>query len=157
MELPFPYHGHRGRVIVTIERTRAPAALGARGGARGLPNCTATVEFSASGYLGLVGWVQLVCSTDNASHGRQFEIDPFDPFELYKRVPTPYGWYGITPTLFDARSRERRAELDWVAHSFLAASPLDGNRRSVTPLLGFSWGSYITGHTRWVIHRPINK
>jgi hypothetical protein len=49
-------------------------------------------------------------------------------------------WYGIAPTLFDAPSRDERSSLDWVAHSFLAASPLRGDRRLVTPLLGFSWG-----------------
>src|SRR5919206_1265038 len=104
MEISFTHQGHQGRVIVTMETTRAPAVLGAREGALGLRNCKATVEFSASGYLGLLGWVQLVCSTDNMFQGRQFEIDPFDPFELYERAPTPYCWYGITPTLFDAPS-----------------------------------------------------
>ena len=100
----------------------------------------ATIEFSAGGYLGLLGWVQLVRSTDNTFHGRQFEIDPFDPFGLYERAPLPYCWYGITPTLFDAPSRKERDPLDWVAHSFLAASPFEGNPRTVTPLLGFAWG-----------------
>jgi len=85
-----------------------------------------------------------VRSTDNAFQGRQFEMDPFDPFELYERAPSPYCWYGILPTLFDAPSRDERLPLDWVAHSFLAASPLHGNRRVVRPLLGFSWGFHVT-------------
>lgn len=82
-------------------------------------------------------------STDNAFQGRQFEMDPFDPFGLYGQAPSPYCWYGIAPTLFDAPGRVERARLDWVAHSFLAASPLRGNRRVVTPLLGFAWGFHI--------------
>jgi len=143
MEISFTHQGHKGRVIVTVETTLTPAILGARESALGLANCKATIEFSASGYLGLLGWVQLVCSTDNGFHGRQFEMDPFDPFELYEQAPSPYCWYGITPTLFDAPSRDERVELDWVAHSFLAMSPLRGNRRIVTPLLGFSWGFHI--------------
>ena len=102
------------------------------------------IEFPAVGYLGLLGWVQLVRSTDNISHGRQFEMDPFDPFGLYERAPLPYCWYGITPTLFDAPLRKERVYLDWVAHSFLAASPLEGNARIVTPLLGFAWGFHIS-------------
>ena len=36
--------------------------------------------------------------------------------------------------------RDSRRPLDWLAHSFLAVSPSRGERRVVTPLLGFSWG-----------------
>ncbi len=50
----------------------------------------------------------------------------------------------IAPTLFDAPSRDDRTELDWVAHSFLAASPFGESERIVTPLIGFSWGFHIT-------------
>jgi hypothetical protein len=56
---------------------------------------------------------------------------------------TLYTWYGITPTLFDAPARNQRAHLDRIAHSFLAASPLHGNCRIVTPLLGFAWGFHV--------------
>ena len=143
MEIPFTHQDHQGRVIITLETTLEPAVLGAGESAVGLANCKATIEFTASGYLGLLGWVQLVCSTDNSFHGRQFEMDPFDPFDVYKHAPSPYCWYGINPTLFDAPSRNKRVDLDWVAHSFLAASPLRGDRRIVTPLLGFSWGFHI--------------
>jgi hypothetical protein len=153
MEIPFTHQGHAGRVVVSLETTLAPAQLGARDAAAGLANCKATIEFSGSGYLGLLGWVQLVCSTDNSSHGKAFEMDPFDVFDLERHALSPYCWYGITPTLFDAPSRGKRAELDWVARSFLAASPLRGersitapirgDRRIVTPLLGFSWGFHI--------------
>jgi hypothetical protein len=93
--------------------------------------------------LQLLGWIQLVRSPDNAFHRHQFEMNPFDPFGLYQHAPSPYCWYGIAPTLFDAPTRDERKRLDWVAHSFLAASPLRDNRRSVTPLLGFAWGFHI--------------
>ena len=144
MEISFRYQEHDGRVAVSVERTLVPASLGARDGAINLANCKATIEYAGQGYKQLLGWVQLVRSTDNAFQGRQFEMDPFDPFELYERAPSPYCWYGILPTLFDAPSRDERLPLDWVAHSFLAASPLRGNRRVVTPLLGFSWGFHVT-------------
>ena len=153
MEITFTHQGHPGRVIATLETTPVPADLGAREDAVGLANCKATIEFAAGGYFELLGWIQLVCSTDNTSHGRQFEMDPFDPFDLEKQALSPYCWYGIAPTLFDAPSRGKRADLDWVAHSFLAASPIHGerrltapirgDRRIVTPLLGFSWGFHI--------------
>ena len=100
----FTLYGQPGRVNVSVAPTLAPEILGARQGALDLANCTATVEFSGRGYLQLMGWVQLVNSTDNSFHGRQFEMDPFDPFRLYKRAPLPYCWYGITPALFDAPS-----------------------------------------------------
>ena len=130
--------------------------VGARAGAFGLANCKATIEFSADGYLALLGWVQLVRSTDNAFHGQQFEMDPFDPFQLYERAPTPYCWYGITPTLFDAPSRDDRTNLDWIAHSFLAASPLRGDRKVVTPLLGFSWGFQVFDEKNIVL-KPVTS
>jgi hypothetical protein len=154
MEIPFTHQGSQGQVIITPEATLEPAVLGTRERALGLANCKATVEFPGGGYLGLLGWIQLVCSTDNSHHGRQFEMDPFDPFDLYKHAPFPYCWYGINPTLFDAPSRDTRAELDWLAHSFLAASPLRKNRRIVTPLLGFSWGFHIFNEKN-IILKPI--
>ena len=140
MEIPFTHRGQSGRVTVSVSATRSPEALGAWPGALGLANCTATIDYAGHGYRQLFGWVQLVRSTDNTSGGREFEIDPFDPFELSGQAPTPYGFYGIAPTLFDAPSRDERAALDWLAHSFLAASPMRGERRLVTPLLGFAWG-----------------
>jgi len=143
MEITFSHLDHKGRVLVSVERTVEPAILGAREGAIGLVNCTATIEFAGQGYMQLLGWVQLVRSSDNSFQGHKFEMDPFDPFKLYERAPSPYCWYGILPTLFDAPSRDERVRLDWVAHSFLAVSPLRGNRRIVTPLLGFSWGFHI--------------
>lgn len=143
MEFTFTYLGYKGRVVAFIERTMDPALLGAWDGAKDFANCTATIEFDGRGYLQRFGWVQLVRSTDNAFGGEAFEMDPFDPFELYARAPTPYCWYGTLPTLFDAPSRDERVRLDWLAHSFLAVSPGRGNRRVVTPLLGFSWGFHI--------------
>lgn len=143
MEIPFTHQGHRGRVLVTLEKTLEPATLGVSDDALGLANCMAVIEFSARGYPALLGWVQLVRSTDNPFQGRRFEMDPFDPFGLYERAPLPYCWYGIAPTLFDAPSRQERVPLDWVAHSFLAASPFSGNTRIVTPLLGFAWGFHV--------------
>ena len=143
MEIPFYYRGYQGRVRVAVEQTIDPSVLDAWEGSLDLANCTATIEFAGRGYLQLFGWVQLVRSTDNAFLGEKFEMDPFDPFKLYERAPTPYCWYGILPTLFDAPSRDERVPLDWVAHSFLAVSPRRGERRIVTPLLGFRWGFHI--------------
>jgi len=144
MEITFNHLGYPGRVTVTVERTVDPAIVGAHDGAISLANCKATIEFEGRGYLQRFGWVQLVRSTDNAFQGEAFEMDPFDPFQLCELAPTPYCCYGVLPTLFDAPSRDERVYLDWVAHSFMAVSPSHGNRRVVTPLLGFSWGFRIS-------------
>jgi hypothetical protein len=143
MEIPFIYQGYKGRVTAFVERTVDPPSLGAWEGAKDLASCTATIQCEGRGYLQLFGWVQLVRSTDNTFQGETFEMDPFDPFNMYERAPTPYCWYGILPTLFDAPSRDERVPLDWLAHSFLAVSPRRGDRRVVTPLLGFRWGFQI--------------
>jgi hypothetical protein len=94
----------------------------------------------------MLGWVQLVCSTDNESGGTDFEVDPFS---LFGDAPSPYCWYGQRPILFDAPSRPLRQPLDWTAHSFLAATPLDEvadlKPRRVVPIIAFSWGFTDTG------------
>jgi hypothetical protein len=63
---------------------------------------------------------------------------------LFGDAPSPYCWYGIEPTLFDAPSRPEAAPAEWVAHSFLATTPMieviGGNPRRVLPLLGFARG-----------------
>jgi hypothetical protein len=64
-----------------------------------------------NGYAAIFGWTQLVRSTDSASAG--FEMDPI---ALYRDVATPFAWYGIRPELFDAPSRDPRANMDWEAH-----------------------------------------
>jgi len=107
----------------------------------GFPVCTAWVRFPRRGYHSMFGWVQLVRSTDNDSHGRAFEVDPF---MLFGDARSPYCWYGTEPTLFDAPSRFDRVPLGWLAYSFLATTPIEevmaGRPRRVVPLSGFAWG-----------------
>ena len=107
----------------------------------GFPVCTARVRYPRRGYHSMFGWVQLVRSSDNASHGKEFEPDPF---ALFGDARSPYCWYGTEPTLFDAPSRLDRSPLEWLAYSFLATTPVDevmrGQPRRVLPLSGFAWG-----------------
>ncbi|MFG3139718.1 hypothetical protein ACGFZA_26375 [Streptomyces sp. NPDC048211] len=114
-----------------------PAAIGKHPSARGFPSCTAEVDYPGMGYRALFGWVQMVRSTDNSSAGAAFDMDPF---YLFEGAPSPYAFFGINPTLFDAPSRVRRNSLDWTAHSYLAWTPMDDAQRRVLPLAGFSWG-----------------
>ena len=82
----------------------------------------------------MCGWIQLVRSTDNSTAGKGFEMDPFAP----SGTDAPYAFYGLAPALFDAPARDRRDDLDWQAHAFLAHTPLGSS--SVEVMVGFSWG-----------------
>ena len=143
MRLPFSLHGLEGRVDVTVDETRNPDDLGAAPGARGLAHCHATVGYAGRGYTGLLGWIQLVRSTDDGSGGQRFATDPL---MFVGEVPHPFAFYGIAPTLFDAPSRHSRADLDWLAHSFLChIKDIDGDVRVVEAITGFRWGFRIAG------------
>ncbi|MFI6689250.1 hypothetical protein [Streptomyces sp. NPDC050485] len=145
MILPFTRDGETGSVRVTLEQVDEPSTVGKHPESRGFPCCTAAVDHPGRGYRALFGWVQLVRSTDNSSGGVGFDMDPFI---LFEDAPSPYAFFGISPTLFDAPSRAERKPMAWLAHSFLAWTPLDRAQRHVLPLAGFSWGFDIdaTGH-----------
>ena len=143
----FTWRGESGMVHVECTPNTDPEFYGCWWSvAEGFPVCTATVDFPPRGYRSMFGWVQVVRSTDNESGGLRFELDPFG---LFGDAPSPYCWYGERPILFDAPSRSVREPLDWVAHSFLATTPLDEvaqqKARRVVPLVGFSWGFTDTG------------
>jgi hypothetical protein len=141
MILHFSHDGAAGAIAIDCMRNDDPAALGCRPGALGLPACTATITFPAPGYRAMFGWIQLVRSSDNESAGAAFEMDPL---ALFAGADSPYAFYGHRPTLFDGPSRRRRDDLAWLAHSFLATTPFDGQRR-VLPVAGFAWGFDIRG------------
>ncbi|MGW4985972.1 hypothetical protein, partial [Streptomyces mirabilis] len=145
MIIPFLRDGMQGAVTVTLERVDDPAAIGKHPSADGFPCCTAEVDYPGKGYRALFGWVQLVRSTDNSSAGAAFDMDPF---YLFEDAPSPYAFFGINPTLFDAPSRAKRDPLTWTAHSFLAWTPMDDTERRVLPLAGFSWGFNIDSASR---------
>ncbi len=141
--LPFSLRGRQGGIEITVDVTTDPAELGASPGAAGFPHCQATVDYPGRGYHALLGWVQLVRSTDNGSGGARFEMDPL---MFVGEVPHPFAFYGIAPTLFDAPGRRSRADLDWLAHSFLCfVEDIDGDLRVLRAVTGFSWGFQLRG------------
>jgi len=154
VEIEFWCEGERGSVSVSSVPNDDPAGVGKGEDARGLPVCTATIEYPGRGYRGFFGWVQLVRSDDNAFGGRAFEIDPARFFE---DSPAPYCWYGFKPILFDAPSRDVRRPLDWLAHSLLAFTPRGHDaEKQVVPLLGFSWG-FVIGDGGLVTVTPVRQ
>jgi hypothetical protein len=138
MDIGFELRGIPGRVSVTFAVNDWPELVGTRSDSVGFPMCHASVDYPARGYDAVLGWVQLVRSDDNASGGRDFEIDPL---AFLGDVPHPFCWIGLEPQLFDSPSRDPRPDLDWAAHSFLCV-PEDGSddRLEVRALVGFSWG-----------------
>lgn len=134
MNFDFVFRDLPGCVEVTLVPNDDPDALGCRPNARGFPVCTAEVTYAGRGYDAIVGWIQLVRSNDNSSGGVEFEMDPYEPLGV---SPHPFCWFGMTPTLFDAPSRQRLVDLTWVGHSFLS---FVGDRFEARAILGFSWG-----------------
>lgn len=143
MDINFSVRGLSGRVRVACSPNDDPVGLGCSLTApervheyEGLPACTAIVDYEGKGYAALFGWTQLVKSTDNRTAGEEFEMDPFS---LYADIPTPFAWFGFTPTLFDAPARRQRSPLQWLAHSFLCFTS-GPDVREVRAVLGFGWG-----------------
>ena len=147
MRLPFTLHDHAGTIDITVAATRDPHELGAPACAQGLAHCQATISHPAAGYAALLGWIQLVRSTDNQSGGQQFEMDPLN---VIGEVAHPFGFFGIKPVLFDAPSRPTRDDLDWLAHSFLCHIA-DYQTREIRALAGFSWGFIVANGDATVI------
>jgi hypothetical protein len=138
MNLDFVLRGIEGRVSIAFARNDDPGLVGSAAESLGFPMCDATVDYPARGYAALLGWVQLVRSDDNISHGAEFEIDPL---AFLGDVPHPFCWIGIDPHLFDAPSRSAKHDLDWTARSFLCVPDgSDDEGLEVHALLGFSWG-----------------
>jgi hypothetical protein len=107
----------------------------------GFPVCRATVNYSGEGYLGLLGWVQVV-GTASADAMRW---EP-DPLALLRDLDLPFAFFGFAPTLFDTPVR---ADLSlptiWTAHSFLCSVPGPVGDRIVRPVVGFEWGFRSSG------------
>ena len=100
--------------------------------------CRATVEYDASGYLAMLGWVQLVGEASPSGSSLHYDVDPFI---LFEGIPIPYAIYGARPELFDAPYRsDRSLSLNWLAHSFLCAAPSGPFAKEVEAVVGFSWG-----------------
>jgi hypothetical protein len=133
--LPFRWAGREGEVQVEIKENNDPAALGCEEWARGFPVCRAKITSPSQGYADMLGWIQLV---DDSWHGGGFHADGFEPLGP---LPHPFGFYGVSPTLFDAPHYDGE-NFDFLAHTFLCG--LGGEllefRHEALAVLGFTWG-----------------
>lgn len=143
--IPFELRGLAGIIDVAVDTNEHPAELGCgllavgvpAGAATGFPVCTAIARYNRNGYAATFGWIQVVRSTDGARGGTEFEIDPL---ALFRDVDTPYAFFGVKPTLFDAPFRAHRADLVWEAHTFMCFAPDAVMSKQVHAVAGFTWG-----------------
>ncbi len=156
LDLPFGLRGRGGTVHVTVVPNPGTTDPGCEFLLFGMPPeivlgypvCTATVDYDGEGYGAVLGWTQLVRSSDNASEGDSFEIDPI---AVYQDVDTPFAWFGVKPTLFDAPMRFEKLDMLWECDSFLCFLADATMSRQVRALCGFRWGFEIEGGS---ISRP---
>lgn len=145
VSLPFRVRGLNSRVDVSVWRSTDPAAIGCPEWERDFPVCEATVTSDARGYAALMGWIQVVRMGSPASGETRWVTDPL---QIYDDLNTPFGFYGLNPTLFDAPSRRDRTEpLDWHAESYLCFAPSDPMAREALPVAAFSWGFQLVDGT----------
>jgi hypothetical protein len=135
LALPFRWAGRDGEVSVEIAQNHDPTALGCDEFARGFPVCRATVAPPSRGYGDMLGWIQLV---DDSYHADGFHADAFEPLGPPSH---PFGFYGVSPTLFDAPHADAE-NFDFLAHSFLCGlgGTLLEYRHEARAVVGFSWG-----------------
>lgn len=140
--MPFTLRGVSGQIHVSLVVNDDPLRYGCDlldpdlppDAAQGYPVCRAEIEHDADGYAAAMGWVQLVRSTDAAP---EFEMDPL---ALFREVATPFAFFGIKPTMFDAPFRDEKYDLTWRAETFLCAIPDGVMSQHAQPLAGFGWG-----------------
>jgi hypothetical protein len=147
LSVGFALRGHQGEIAVRIRPSRGEVDSGApllgssrpRHSDKGLPVCNATVSFGGKGYVAAMGWVQLVQSSDAADPN----VYEMDPLALFRGVNTPYAFFGIKPTLFDAPYRDRTRDVTWRARSYLAITSDGVISQEALPVTGFTWGFHI--------------
>ena len=83
-----------------------------------------------------MGWIQLV-RYGSGDLGR--EVVEVDHPPQHSNVGTPYCYWGMRPTFFDAPSTTLEG-VTWLAETFLTVSPDALMTRTVQPVCGFRWG-----------------
>jgi hypothetical protein len=135
---------------VGVRRNDDPARLGCdlldlqlpADAAAGFAVCEAVVETDLAGYAAAFGWIQVVRSSDDATGGTAYDLDPLT---LFRDVDTPFAFFGIRPVFFDAPFRATRDDLTWEAETFLCVLPDAVMSRSVLGVAGFRWGFALRG------------
>lgn len=141
---PFRLSGLDGEVVVQYGPNADPARWGydllgrdfPSTVAKGFPVLRADVTYEGDGYAATLGWLQVVSMTVAAEREPRTMVDV--PPQLIA-TGFPYISFGIEPTMFDAPSTTD-SDVDWVARTFLTASPDRLMTRVVEPVFGLRWG-----------------
>src|SRR5476649_791039 len=104
LTVPFSLRDRPGSVVIEVRASSRAGDVGldllddsvSPDSGVGLPVCTATVGYDPAGYGAMMGWIQVVRSSDSATP-TEFELDPL---ALFRDVNTPYAFFGLRPTLF---------------------------------------------------------
>lgn len=107
------------------------------------PTCEAKVRSTGGkGYASMYGWIQVFrCTNDALTKNDPWEMDPVP---IHSDVNSPFCWFGPEPSLFDCPMRDRAKQCDWACHSFLAYIDDCLISKDVRPILGLSWGFWIS-------------
>jgi hypothetical protein len=152
----FSLHGRKGSVTVGFEANEDPSRWGfgvlglpwPADLAIGLPVLEATVFYPGDGYASVMGWIQVVrihVSERSESLVPEGERAPVGDHAWVDGPPhlrglgIPFVSFGPRPTLFDA-PMSTESDVDFVADSFLTASPDALITRRSRPCSGFRWG-----------------
>lgn len=152
----FSMRGRRGSVTVSYGSNDDPGRWGydllrlswPTYLARGLPVFQARVDVPLQGYAAVMGWIQvvrirvsemsgpLVAGAEKAPPGEHRWVD--GPPQL-RGLGVPFVSFGICPSLFDAPA-STESDVEFVADSFLTASPDGLMSRISEPCFGLRWG-----------------
>jgi hypothetical protein len=143
LTLPYRWAGAVGTVSVEVGVNDDPAALGCAEFARGFPYMRAMISPQEVGYNNVMGWIQLTRWGAPGSQS-EFRMDPYAPL---REIPHPFGFFGFSPTMFDAPHTDEDGEHEFTAHTFLGAiggDLFDFEDETKAPqaraILGFCWG-----------------
>jgi len=158
MQIPFQWHDRDGLVnILYCPNTNPsrwdydvldmPELLTA---AVGFPVIHATVQYPAEGYRGVMGWIQII-RPGIVTAAYEDLVPQLTGTGAYNDLAPqligtaiPFYSYGHLPSLFDAPSTTDIEDREWVAHSYLVASPDGPMTKYLTWLAGMRWGYHIS-------------
>ncbi|KAF2494346.1 hypothetical protein BU16DRAFT_540824 [Lophium mytilinum] len=161
-ELPFESRSHGGLICITIQPNDdnkhafgldliypdvAPSQLAHQ--FHGFPVLQGDITYPipsnpASGYASLFGWIQFIKQVPKSGDAGNWTMDAY-PYA--QDINTPFGYWGINPTVFDAPAIElavdgKNEAVVWTAQAFLCVLNDAGFTKnvSVIPGTGLTWG-----------------
>lgn len=143
--IPFHLRGYDGLVRINYRENHDPHSAGYDALAlpfdltltEGYPACYARVGYDGQGYRAYMGWIQIVTNHDLATGS---ETTSNDMMPMHEAVDSPFATFGYAPSFFDAPANPDHEDEDWIADTFLVATPDVARSRRIAALLGFRWG-----------------